>query len=103
MAYVSQQFSPLYLPRYFVVCFLDAGYDFYGKKKKKKKKKKDQAPDPTSIREYCHEKGAVFCVPPKKSSEYAKIGEDGMIHIVEGDKDTIGLKSLQDNYREVLH
>ena len=33
--------------------------------------------------------------------EYAKIGEDQMIHIVEGNKDTIGLKSLQDNYRYV--
>ena len=41
----------------------------------------------------------MFCVPPKKSREYAHIGEDGMIHIIEGTKDTVGLKSLQDNYR----
>ena len=80
------------------MCFADAGYDFYGKKKSKKNKK-NKAPDPTTIRQFCHEKGAVFCVPPKKSKEYAKIGDDGMIRIVEGDKDTIGLKSLQDNYR----
>ena len=88
--------------RYFIVCFCDAGYDFYGGKKKKKKKKKNQAADPTTIREYCLEKGAVFCVPPKKSKEYAEVGDDGLIRIKEGNNDTIGLKSLQDNYREVL-
>ena len=44
----------------------------------------------------------MFCVPPKKSREYALIGEDGMIHIIEGTKDTVGLKSLQDNYRTLV-
>ena len=65
------------------------------------KKKNDEMKDPTTIRKFCKDVGAIFVCPPKTTSlDYAEVGDDGLIRIVQGDPDTtFGLKSLQDNYR----
>ena len=97
-----------------MVAFCDVGYDHKVKKPRKKtkkkkdmtaaertKKKNDEIKDPTTIRKFCKDVGAIFVCPPKTTSlDYAEVGDDGLIRIVQGDPDTtFGLKSLQDNYR----